>query len=144
MATEIVTRREGAVRWIGLDRPAKRNALTRDLLAALVDAVAAAEREPETRAVIVYGEGPVFSAGVDFGMLAGDVQGEERVPFRSRVGEMQAAITRLLKDDALHRDLAAKARARAPQFTEDRWLDGVVAMYRRAAGGRKFSIFQIS
>lgn len=95
MAAEIVTRREGAVRWIGLDRPAKRNALTRDLLGALVDAVAAAEREPEVRAVIVYGEGPVFSAGVDFTMLAGDVQGEERAPFRSRVGAMQAAVTRL-------------------------------------------------
>lgn len=45
---------------------------------------------------------------------------------------LQAAMTRLLTDDALHRDLAAKARARAPQFTEDRWLDGVVAMYGQA------------
>jgi enoyl-CoA hydratase/carnithine racemase len=38
----------------------------------------------------------VFSAGVDFTMLAGDVGATgERVPFRSRVGDMQALVTRL-------------------------------------------------
>lgn len=43
-----------------------------------------------------------------------------------------AAIERILRDPALHADLAAKARARAPQFDEDRWVDGIVAMYGRA------------
>src|SRR5207244_12732361 len=77
------------------NRPEKRNAIHRDLLLALVDAVAAAERDRDVRAVIVYGEGPVFSAGVDFGMLAGDVEGESRAPFRTHVREMQAALARL-------------------------------------------------
>ena len=45
---------------------------------------------------------------------------------------MAAAIERLLRDASLHAGLAAKARARAPQFDEDRWLDGIVAMYGRA------------
>src|SRR5438067_2310893 len=91
----VVTRREDAVLYVGLNRPEKRNAIHRDLLLALVDAVAAAERDRDVRAVIVYGEGPVFSAGVDFGMLAGDVEGESRAPFRTHVGEMQAALSRL-------------------------------------------------
>jgi enoyl-CoA hydratase/carnithine racemase len=95
MAALVVTRREGAVRWVGLNRPEKRNALHRELIGELVAAVTAAEREPDVRAVVLYGEGPVFSAGVDFGMLAGDVQGEERAPFRSLVGDMQAALSRL-------------------------------------------------
>jgi len=96
MATSlVVTRREDAVLYVGLNRPEKRNAIHRDLLLALVDAVAAAERDRDVRAVIVYGEGPVFSAGVDFGMLAGDVEGESRAPFRTHVGEMQAALSRL-------------------------------------------------
>jgi glycosyltransferase involved in cell wall biosynthesis len=45
---------------------------------------------------------------------------------------MGAAIERLLRDDALHADLAVKARARAPQFSEDAWIERVVAMYERA------------
>src|SRR2546428_216822 len=91
----VVTRREDAVLYVGLNRPEKRNAIHRDLLIAVVDAVATAERDRDVRAVIVYGEGPVFSAGVDFGMLAGDVEGESRAPFRTHVGEMQVALSRL-------------------------------------------------
>lgn len=48
---------------------------------------------------------------------------------------MAAAIERLLRDDALHADLAARARARAPLFDEDRFVDGVVALYGRALSG---------
>jgi len=91
----VVTRREDALLYVGLNRPEKRNAIHRELLLALADAVSAAERDPDVRAVVVYGEGPVFSAGVDFGMLAGDVAGESRAPFRTHVGEMQAALSRL-------------------------------------------------
>ncbi len=96
MATPLVTtRREESLLWVGLNRPEKRNAIHRDLLLALVDAVTAAERDHDVRAVVVYGEGPVFSAGVDFTMLTGDVSGETPRPFRSLIGEMQAALTRL-------------------------------------------------
>ena len=91
----VVTRREDAVLYVGLNRPEKRNAIHREMLLALVDAVAAAERDRDVRAVIVYGEGRVFSAGVDFGMLAADVEGESRAPLRTVVGEMQAALSRL-------------------------------------------------
>ncbi len=92
----LVTRRlEGALLFVAINRPEKRNALHRDLLLALVDAVAAAEREPEVRAVVLHGEGPVFSAGVDFEMLQGDVRGEPALPFRTLVGDMQAALSRL-------------------------------------------------
>src|SRR3989475_57430 len=95
MSALVTSRREGALLYVALDRPEKRNAIHRELLLALVDAILAAEREPDVRAVVVYGEGPVFSAGVDFGMLAGDVQGERALPFRTLVGDMQAAPARL-------------------------------------------------
>jgi glycosyltransferase involved in cell wall biosynthesis len=49
---------------------------------------------------------------------------------------MGAAITRLLRDEALHAELAAKARARAPQFSEDAWIEKVVEMYGRAVAKR--------
>jgi len=95
MPAPIVTRREDLLLYVGIDRPEKRNALHHDLLLALVDAVLAAEGDRDVRAVVVYGEGPVFSAGVDFGMLTGDVAGEAPRPLRTHVGEMQAALARL-------------------------------------------------
>lgn len=93
----VTSRIENAVALVAFNRPEKRNAINREVLRALVDAVAAAERDRTVRAIVLYGEGRVFSAGVDFGMLAGDVggAGEERVPFRAQVGEMQALVTRL-------------------------------------------------
>jgi enoyl-CoA hydratase/carnithine racemase len=95
MSALVTIRREEALLYVGLNRPEKRNAIHRELLAALVDAVAGAEGEREVRAIVLHGEGPVFSAGVDFSMLGGDVGGEERRPFRALVGEMQAALSRL-------------------------------------------------
>jgi len=91
----VTSRREGALLYVALNRPEKRNAIHRELLLELVDAIAAAERAPEVRAVIPYGEGAVFSAGVDFGMLAGDVHGEAPLPFRTLIGDMQAALGRI-------------------------------------------------
>src|SRR5205809_479295 len=79
MPALVTSRREGSLLYVALNRPEKRNAIQRELLLALVDAIAAAEREPDVRAVVVYGEGPVFSAGVDFGMLTGDVAGTSRL-----------------------------------------------------------------
>jgi enoyl-CoA hydratase/carnithine racemase len=95
MSEVVTSRREGSLLYVALARPEKRNAIHRDMLLQLVDTIVAAEREPEVRAVVVYGEGPVFSAGVDFGMLAGDVHGEQARPFRSTIGDMQAALSRL-------------------------------------------------
>src|SRR5947207_1120453 len=95
MSALVTSRREGSLLYVALNRPEKRNAIQRELLLALVDAIAAAEREPDVRAVVVYGEGPVFSAGVDFGMLTGDLAGERALPFRTLIGDMQAALSRL-------------------------------------------------
>jgi enoyl-CoA hydratase/carnithine racemase len=54
--------REG-VAWIGLNRPAKRNAIHDGLLAALDGAVAQAQGA--ARALVLFGHGPCFSAGLD-------------------------------------------------------------------------------
>lgn len=51
------------VAWIGLNRPAKRNAISEALLAAL-DA-AHARAGAEARAIVIHGHGPCFSAGLD-------------------------------------------------------------------------------
>jgi (methylthio)acryloyl-CoA hydratase len=52
-----------SVAWLGLNRPHKRNAIGGALLAALEAAVRRAQ--DEARALVVFGHGPCFSAGVD-------------------------------------------------------------------------------
>ena len=55
----------GAVAWITLDRPAKRNAISDALLDALDQAVTRAQGA--ARAIVIHGNGPCFSAGLDLG-----------------------------------------------------------------------------
>ncbi len=60
----MVTTSDSAAR-ITLDRPDKRNALSAELMHELVDALREASAEPATRAIVIEGAGPAFSAGHD-------------------------------------------------------------------------------
>ncbi len=91
----VVIRRDDAIVHVVLNRPEKRNALNREVLRALIAAVTEAERDRSVRAIVLSGEGRVFSAGVDFASLKGDVGPEPPAPFRVLVGEMQALLSRL-------------------------------------------------
>jgi len=71
----VVTEDRGAVRHIVLNRPEKRNAMNQVLLLALGRALRAAADDSSVHCVVLRGEGPVFSAGVDLeelGSFAGD------------------------------------------------------------------------
>lgn len=57
---------EGGVRTIQLNRPGVRNALSSTMQAGLVAAFAAADQDPDVRAVILTGSDPAFCAGNDF------------------------------------------------------------------------------
>ena len=63
---------DGAVTTLALNRPAKRNALSSELLEELAAAVAAAERDQTQRILILRGEGPAFCAGLDLAETAPD------------------------------------------------------------------------
>jgi len=61
----------GAARWLILDRPAQRNALSAELLAALRTALAAADNDGEVRAVCLTGAGEkAFCSGMDLSSAA--------------------------------------------------------------------------
>ena len=65
----------GASRWLILDRPAARNALSADLMSALRRALAAADAEARVRAICITGSGErSFCSGMDLA-LAGAAQG---------------------------------------------------------------------
>jgi enoyl-CoA hydratase/carnithine racemase len=66
----IATEDRGAVRHVVLNRPEKRNAMNQALLRELGDALRAAAADAAVHCVVLRGEGPVFSAGVDLGELA--------------------------------------------------------------------------
>ena len=55
------------VRDVLFDRPAKKNAFTGDLYAALADALAGAASDPDIGAVLLRGAGGLFTAGNDIG-----------------------------------------------------------------------------
>jgi enoyl-CoA hydratase/carnithine racemase len=66
----VYTEDHGAVRHVVLNRPEKRNAMSQELLRALGDALREAAAEESVHCVVLRGEGPVFSAGVDLVELA--------------------------------------------------------------------------
>lgn len=53
------------VAYVTLSRPQKRNALSRDLIAQLTDAVTRASSDPGVRLLVLAAEGSVFCAGMD-------------------------------------------------------------------------------
>jgi enoyl-CoA hydratase/carnithine racemase len=74
-------KQEGAVRVIGLNRPAKRNAFDLTMIAELGAAYSALDADDSVRAAVLYGEGLMFTAGLDLANVAGKVQaGEPLVP----------------------------------------------------------------
>ncbi|MEA2627263.1 MAG: methylglutaconyl-CoA hydratase [Candidatus Binatota bacterium] len=61
----IRTEQKGSARWIILDRPEVRNALSAALMTALAEALAAAVADDRVRSIVLTGAGNAFSAGAD-------------------------------------------------------------------------------
>ena len=62
----IQTLSDGATGWLILNRPERRNALNRDMWAAIPRAIAGLELRPETRVIVVRGAGEeAFASGAD-------------------------------------------------------------------------------
>jgi enoyl-CoA hydratase/carnithine racemase len=70
MSAEFITSKiEGKFYFVSLNRPEKRNAITAQMLIDLAEEIRKVDEHPEIRAVIVSGEGPMFSAGIDITSL---------------------------------------------------------------------------
>jgi enoyl-CoA hydratase/carnithine racemase len=81
--TIVFTEDHGLVRHVVMNRPEKRNAMNQELLRELGAALEQARADASVQCVVLRGEGPVFSAGVDLGELA-SFAGQPQVlrPFR--------------------------------------------------------------
>jgi enoyl-CoA hydratase/carnithine racemase len=71
MSELVRTEDRGPVRHVFLNRPEKRNAFNGELVIATGRALKAASDDPSVRCVVVRGEGPMFSSGMDLTALAG-------------------------------------------------------------------------
>lgn len=81
MAALVELVRDGPVGRLALNRPEKRNAQTPEMWEALRQIGAELLLRPDLRALLVIGNGPVFSAGIDLGVLLGQAGGERSEPF---------------------------------------------------------------
>ncbi len=71
MPYEHVLIAEGAVAMVTMNRPEKRNALSLGLMNELIAALRDLATQPQTRVIVLAGNGPVFSAGHDLRELIG-------------------------------------------------------------------------
>lgn len=69
MTQTVLTSEIGGIRTLTLNRPERRNALTPEMQAELIDALHAAAASKDVRVVVLTGAGEAFCAGLDLGSL---------------------------------------------------------------------------
>lgn len=69
----LTVRSDGHVQIIGLNRPTKRNAFDSTMLRELATAYGEFDADENLRAAVLYGEGPMFTAGLDLASVAADI-----------------------------------------------------------------------
>ncbi|MEM6325749.1 MAG: enoyl-CoA hydratase [Bacteroidota bacterium] len=80
MSDSIRSERDGRVLRLTLARPEKKNALTRAMYTTLAEALTEAAEAPQTRAVVLSGEGGTFTAGNDLFDFMTDPPRDETSP----------------------------------------------------------------
>ncbi|RJG40432.1 enoyl-CoA hydratase/isomerase family protein [Mesorhizobium sp. DCY119] len=65
MTQAVISRNDGAIAWVKLNRPERLNAMNRQLVDEFAEALARAEADEAIRVVILHGEGRAFCSGDD-------------------------------------------------------------------------------
>lgn len=95
MAETVLRERRGPTALLTLNRPEKLNALSNELIAALLAALDDCERDAGVRAVVVTGAGRAFSAGADVAGIAERLAQGPAAAVRDFVGPGQALTRRV-------------------------------------------------
>ena len=95
--THLLTRREGAVEHLVLNRPDVRNAFNEAVIAELTRWAAGAAADPSLRAVVLSGAGKLFCAGADLTWMSKSVRytEEENIRDATAMSQMFAALDTL-------------------------------------------------
>jgi enoyl-CoA hydratase/carnithine racemase len=86
MAAQLISTSQGQTMVLTLSNPEHRNALGPEMYAAGVEALNAAESNPEVRSVVISGEGSIFSAGGNLQRLLNNRQQPPEVQAQSIEG----------------------------------------------------------
>ena len=93
---------DNQIAHVGLNRPEKANAMSRELWRELRSAFEWIDATPEARVAIISGEGAHFTSGIDLAMLAGvadevddDCEGRKREKLRRVILDLQDTLTSL-------------------------------------------------
>lgn len=86
------------VATLWLDRPEKRNAMSREVVTDLPRAMAAIAANDEVRAVIIAGRGKSFCVGIDLSSLAGGPEGQGETVSGATASIRQMQVTRAFQD----------------------------------------------
>ncbi len=100
MSELVLIERHEAAAVVVLNRPEKRNAISRAMLVELGQAVTEAGRAADVRAVLIRANGPGFSAGIDlntFGDLAQDIGPDWRSRMLETTETFQASLNAVAK-----------------------------------------------
>ncbi|MEZ4360276.1 MAG: enoyl-CoA hydratase/isomerase family protein [Kofleriaceae bacterium] len=95
MQTCLQLDRAGAIATLWLDREDKRNALDGALMKALAAALDELAADAEIRVVVLRGKGPVFSSGIDHGLLLEVMRDSQRTPFLHLHHQLQETFHRM-------------------------------------------------
>jgi len=82
---------QGRIGILSINRPQRRNAMDRDLVAALVQAFRTFDADPDIAAIVLTGEAPGFCAGSDLKFI-GRLSLEEMCRFEAETGDMARLI----------------------------------------------------
>lgn len=95
MNDAVISTLEGPIAWVKLNRPERLNAMNRQLVDALSEALAAAETDERIRAIILHGEGRAFCSGDDLKDL--DAQTASEVDTQDWVEAIQAVTLQIMQ-----------------------------------------------
>lgn len=97
MTAILLEERADGVLRLTLNRPQARNALSIELMTALIEALGGAATDPEARIVVIAGAGPAFCAGHDLRELRDDPKREVYQRVFALCSELMLQIVRLPK-----------------------------------------------
>ena len=89
--SRVLLEREGSIAWLRMNRPEAHNAFDSEMTATMAGCVAEVAGDGELQAVILCGNGPSFSAGVDVKELSrGEVSAESFTGWHRMAGALGA------------------------------------------------------
>jgi len=88
---------QGAIDILTLDRPAQLNAVSPDMIAELTEYFSGLHDRPETRVVVLRGNGPAFSAGAELGSDAFAAPGKGRPQRQLKMQQNYSGVIRLMR-----------------------------------------------